>query len=82
MRKSKAIENVIVFTAIVALVGAVSALLYKYFNQVKQDGAFVTEEGKKILEDKTKRKQLNNAIDHYKKKGDWGELNKLNIDMS
>lgn len=68
-------------SAIIAAVAIVFTIsfLSKLFKDTsgKDDKDIVSDEGKKILSDPTKRKLLNEAIDHFHKEGNWEKLKAL-----
>jgi hypothetical protein len=75
--KNSSSGNTALAVVAVALIAAITALLYKYFVELKKKDEFITEEGKEILENETKRQKLNKAIDQYKENGNWDGLSEV-----
>lgn len=72
-------KNWFSIVAISAIVIAVLVLLQRYFQQLQsnKEDEFISDEGKKILQDKDKREKLNLAVEHFKESGSWEGLNKI-----
>lgn len=68
--------SILAFTAIVA---AVFVLLQRYFQQLQnsKEDEFISDEGKKILQDKNKREKLNLAVEQFKESGSWDGLKEI-----
>lgn len=65
--------------AISAIVIAVLVLLQRYFQQLQnnKEDEFISDEGKKILQDKVKREKLNLAVEQFKESGSWDGLKEI-----
>lgn len=68
-------------TIILSVIGltVVIAMLSDLFKDVKKNTSsdVVSDEGKEILGDARKRENLQAAVDHYRKEGNWDLLHKV-----
>lgn len=77
--KTKVKDRNILFIVFTVVLGAVIWYFVKQakaYREASKD-EFISEDGKDILANETKRAKLNEAIDEYREKGSWEKLKEI-----
>lgn len=77
---NKSNDNILLVVLTVLGVLIIVGLISKLWKDIKENTAsdIVSDQGKKILGNPTKRENLRKAVEHYHQEGNWDLLSKVN----
>lgn len=79
-KANKSDDNVLMIVLAILGVLIIASLISRLLKDIKKNTAsdIVSDQGKKVLGDPTKREDLRKAVEHYHKEGNWDLLPKVN----